>query len=330
MKILYAIQATGNGHISRASQIIPELKKIGSVDTILSGSNYSLNPAFEVTYRSKGLSLFYQNCGKVDFSALLYKNNYSKACRDAYNLPVEKYNLILNDFDCVTALACKIRRMKSIQIGHQASFVSPKVPRPMFKSYIGETVLKKYAPASKYIGLHFQRYDDFILPPIIKTSILKSNPYDLGHICIYLPSYKTNFLLKEIKNQKDFIFHWFDAKVKTVSKEDNIVWHPIDNELFTKSLITCHGLITGGGFETPSEALYMGKKLLSIPISGQYEQQCNAAALAKMGVMTSNGINLKTFDVLLQNWLHSTTPNIDIQTFNFDELLNNILALNEE
>ena len=32
MKIFYAVQATGNGHISRAMQLYPYLQKFGEVD----------------------------------------------------------------------------------------------------------------------------------------------------------------------------------------------------------------------------------------------------------------------------------------------------------
>ena len=60
--------------------------------------------------------------------------------------------------------------------------------------------------------------------------------------------------------------------------------HPVNKKDFDKSLITCFGIITGGGFETPAEALYLGKNLMTIPIHGQYEQLCNAAALKKMGI----------------------------------------------
>ena len=42
MKIFYAIQATGNGHISRAMQLYPYLQKFGEVDFFMSGSNASL------------------------------------------------------------------------------------------------------------------------------------------------------------------------------------------------------------------------------------------------------------------------------------------------
>ena len=38
MKILYAIQGTGNGHVSRAYEVVPELQKYGKVDLLLSGN----------------------------------------------------------------------------------------------------------------------------------------------------------------------------------------------------------------------------------------------------------------------------------------------------
>ena len=56
MKIFYAVQATGNGHISRAIEILPILKKYGDVDVFLSGSNHSLKNDLPISYRSKGMS----------------------------------------------------------------------------------------------------------------------------------------------------------------------------------------------------------------------------------------------------------------------------------
>ncbi|NBR37369.1 MAG: hypothetical protein EBT80_08470 [Chitinophagales bacterium] len=42
MKIFYAVQATGNGHISRAMTLMPHLQKWGTVDVFLSGNNSHL------------------------------------------------------------------------------------------------------------------------------------------------------------------------------------------------------------------------------------------------------------------------------------------------
>ena len=38
MKILYAVQGTGNGHFSRAQDVIPLLKKKAQVDILVSGT----------------------------------------------------------------------------------------------------------------------------------------------------------------------------------------------------------------------------------------------------------------------------------------------------
>ena len=38
MKVLYAFQGTGNGHIARAQEIIPILKKYAEVDILISHS----------------------------------------------------------------------------------------------------------------------------------------------------------------------------------------------------------------------------------------------------------------------------------------------------
>lgn len=67
MKILYAIQATGNGHISRAFELLPFIQQNGNVDVFLSGSNSSLNFDLPIKYRSKGLSLFYGNRGGLNY-----------------------------------------------------------------------------------------------------------------------------------------------------------------------------------------------------------------------------------------------------------------------
>ena len=85
----------------------------------------------------------------------------------------------------------------------------------------------------------------------------------------------------------------------------NITYYPVNQKQFNQSLITCHGIITGGGFETPAEALYLGKKILSIPIRNHYEQECNAAALKKMGVPVVYEVG-DEFEVIIENWLNST------------------------
>ena len=59
MKILYAFQGTGNGHASRAIEIIPYLQQKGQVDVLISGYQCQLKLPFDVKYKYYGLSFIF-------------------------------------------------------------------------------------------------------------------------------------------------------------------------------------------------------------------------------------------------------------------------------
>ena len=77
---------------------------------------------------------------------------------------------------------------------------------------------------------------------------------------------------------------------------------PVHNERFINSLLSSKGVLCGAGFETPAEALFLKKKLMVIPMKGQYEQQCNAAALKKMGVPVLKSLKEKHL-LKIQEWI---------------------------
>jgi len=269
MKIFYAVQATGNGHISRAMEVLPYLERYGQVDIFLSGANSTLQLDAQVKYRSKGLCLFYNRGGGLNYMQIVRKFAPLRIMREVRDLPVEKYDLVLNDFETITSMACALKKVPSVNFGHQASFVSPKTPRPERREWMGEWILRNYARATQYIGLHFRQYDDFILPPVIKKDILQAEPQDKGHITVYLSSYSDASLSNYLRPLKDFRFQVFSKEVDQPVQAGNILFLPVGKSAFDRSLINCKAIITGAGFETPAEALYLGKKLLVIPIRGQ-------------------------------------------------------------
>jgi len=307
MKIFYAIQATGNGHISRATQLYPYLQKFGEVDFMVSGINASLNVDLPVKFKSNGCRLHYSKCGGLNYWDIVKNIRPNQIYKDAKSLPLKNYDIVINDFDSITSLSCKLQKVHSVQFGHQASFISQATPRPEKKSLMGEMILKHYAPSTKNIGLHFEKYDSFIYPPVIKDEIVNAEPKNLKHISVYLPSFQKDCLEKAFNRLKDVQFHWFLHDVKFEHTIGNVTYFPVNQDYFNRSLIDCEGIITGGGFETPSEALFLGKKILSIPIRDHYEQECNAAALKKMGVPVMYDAE-DNFDQTIADWL-----NLDIE-----------------
>lgn len=311
MKIFYAVQATGNGHISRAMELLPHLQQYGNVDLFLSGANSSLALDAPVKFRSKGLSLFYTCKGRLDYFSMVKKIAPLRLKKEISELPVEKYDLVVNDFECITSLACRHKKIPSIHFGHQASFMSGKTPRPVKPSPVGEWILKHYAKASGYVGLHFEQYDDFILPPVIKSEIWNANRTDGGYITVYLPSYCDCEIRKFFKGLINYRFQVFSREVLSEKKEGHLSFIPVDKARFNESLIHCSAIVCGAGFETPAEALHLRKKILAIPIKGQYEQQCNAAALEKLGVTILPELP-KNFHPVFEQW-HAHAKPVDIR-----------------
>jgi uncharacterized protein (TIGR00661 family) len=107
-------------------------------------------------------------------------------------------------------------------------------------------------------------------------------------------------------------------KEKTVHR--NVTLIPIDNDAFVKSMTHASGIITGAGFETPAEALYLNKKLISIPIKNHYEQQCNAAALEKMGVSVLEDVDEQFADIV-EKWYTQKNTNPIVKANNINETL---------
>lgn len=326
MKIFYAVQATGNGHVSRAIELLPWLKQMGEVDIFLSGDNCHLPMDTNVKYRSKGVSLYFNSTGGLNYWKILRGIQPIQLRKEIQDLPVEKYDLVINDFEYITAAACARKKIPSVQLGHQASFQSPLTPRPATKNAFGEWVLKNYARSTHHIGLHFESYDDFILPPVIQQSVRMADPVDQGYITVYLPSFSHKQLIHTFSLFKDHRFQIFCKELKQTSAIGNISLMPVDKALFAESMINCHGIICGAGFETPAEALFLGKKLLCIPTRGQYEQLCNAAALQRLGVTCIKKLDAD-FPFIFQCWLNTKSVERILFKQSIPKILDNLLTL---
>ena len=320
MKIFYAIQGTGNGHISRAEQLYPYLQKHGEVDFFLSGSNAQLQTPLPIKYKSNGISLHYKNTGGMEYGKISKSLGFN-IYKEAKALPIENYDVIINDFEFITSLACTLKKKKSIQFGHQASFQSKLTPRASNFNPLGNWVLNKFVKSTDYLGLHFESYDKNIYNPIIKDEIINAFPIDNGHITVYLPQYSIAFLSPYLLTQSKFNFEVFTKEVTQVTEYKNLTLLPIDNKTFTNSLIQCHGIITAGGFETPAEALYLKKKLLSIPILNHFEQECNGAAMQKLGVTVIKKID-KNFNQVFTEWVQAENKTQFTLTHSTEEIVN--------
>ena len=304
MKILYAIQGTGNGHLSRARDIIPYLKEKGELHILVSGTQADVSLDYPITYRFNGLSFVFGKKGGVDIAATYKKGNAKQLWKEIKSLPVEEYDIIINDFEPVSAWACFFKHKPCIGLSHQSAVSNHKSPKPKSIDIAGTALLRYYAPVTTQYGFHFKPYDTTIYTPVIRQQIRELTVTNKGHYTVYLPAYDDKRIINILSQFTYTKWQVFSKHNKTTFTKGNITIQPICNESFIQSMASAQGVLCGAGFETPAEALYLKKKLMVIPMKGQYEQQCNAAALKEMGVPVIKSLKEKHSDKI-KSWLAS-------------------------
>ncbi len=307
MKILFAIQATGNGHLSRAREVIPHLLNYGELDLLISGTQADVTLPYLIKYKKIGAGFTFGKKGGVDIIDTIKKIKPFNFLKDIQTFPVHEYDLVINDFEPITAWACKIKNKPCIALSHQSAYLSKKVPRPQKVDPFAEWIFKKYAPSTSQYGFHFKSFDKNIFTPVIRSEVRNLETSNKGHITVYLPAHADDILIKYFLQIGDIKWDVYSKHSKISYKNKNIQITPINNEQFISSLAESDGLLTAGGFESPAEAIHLRKKVMMIPMSNQYEQQCNALAAKDLGVTVHKEINLH-FPEKLKSWLNFGFP----------------------
>ena len=305
MKILYGINATGNGHISRARIIIAELKKRGhDISCIISGRNddslYDIEE-FKPFVLKKGFT-FSKKDGKIKYLQTLFNIDLIQFVKDIKSID-EQFDLVITDFEPVSAYFSRIKNIPALGIGHQYSFYK-NIPMTVKMRFTRILFPYIYTPIKNVIPSHFSHFNQHILPPFLSKIItnhkLKANSKD--NVLVYLAweeLKKMIALLHQIE-KKHFIYYCDIQNEKVVK---NVTLKPFSENGFKNDLIENKYLITNAGFQLPAEALFVGKKILCKPLDGQPEQEHNAKILNDLGYATIS----KTIDInSINNWLHSS------------------------
>lgn len=286
MKILYGVQGTGNGHIARARAMQSVLsKKQVDVEFLFSGRRadryFSMEP-FGQYHTRRGLT-FCVDKGKVNYWQTAMNNNLLSFRREVADLDLSQYDLVLNDFEPVSAWAAKQQGVPTIGISHQNAF---RYPIPIKgASWVDKKVVKHFAPTQHSIGLHWYHFDQPLLPPIIHTDA--NNIRYEAFVLVYLPFEPLSAIADLLLRFTSQAFICYHPDVEKVYRDNNIEFRPLSQSEFQTHLASCSGVIANGGFELPSEALTLGKKLLLKPLTGQFEQLTNVATLEHLGLASS-------------------------------------------
>lgn len=308
MKILYGIQGTGNGHITRSCQIISLLQKNHDVDVLVSGQQNKISNILNIKYNFKGFGFKFKNSGKIDYLKTFLNIDFKQFYEDLKSINFDQYDLIISDFEPVSSYGAKINNIPSIGISNQL-FIK-KQTKNIFKKFF----LNLFSPTKTNLPIDFfENKNKNVFGPIIDNNLTKITK-EGDFVLIYMPHWKLEHVsdkLKEFELPKNIShFKIYHPEVKSYKfKKNNIVMMPINRTSFITDLKNCYGIITNAGFSTISESLYLNKKIWSIPLENQFEQKFNAKKINKKGFFVTNKLNKKNFN----EWIYHKQPNIKIE-----------------
>lgn len=301
MKILYGVQATGQGHISRARAMAESLSRYPvEVDWLFSGRErdklFDMEPFGDFLHR-RGLT-FTTRAGRIRHRRTAMDNNLPQFLRDIWQLRIKDYDLVVTDFEPVSAWAGRLRRVKTIGIGHQYAF-GGNAPAAG-DHWLSRFIMRNFAPVHTGLGLHWHGYDAHTLPPILDLGQAETTEAD--YYLAYLPFEDQDLVTRWLNGHSNYPFVQYAPGLEHVQM-GNVRRHPTSITAFKEDLHRCRGVICNSGFELISECLELGKPALTKPLSGQTEQLSNALALTELGYATTmDGLD----DARLAAWLKDT------------------------
>lgn len=278
MKILYGVQGTGNGHITRARALSVEFAKLGiEVDYIFSGrdeADYFDMDCFG-TYRTfKGLSFVAKN-GRVSMLETYKQAQLIRLIKDINTLDVSQYDLVLTDFEPITAWAAKRQGKPCLGVGHQYAF-NYEIPK-YHSDALGAWIMSRFTPVTRSVGVHWHHFGEPILPPIIQHHE-NAEPAEDDQVLVYLPFENSDDVLEWLEAVPHYQFRVHCKDIEP-GQYGNVRIYPFSREQFQTNLRQCKSVLCNAGFELNSEALHMGRRIMVKPLHGQVEQLSNVVAL---------------------------------------------------
>jgi len=302
-RIIYAVAGEGFGHASRAHLVGQRFLDAGHEVLFVTSHRALLYLRQYYGERVKeifGLRFDYSK-GYVDPLATIWKNLVQARAGFALNRKLfeEVYqpfrpDLVVTDFEPFSGWWAWRNRVPFLSIDNEHLLIKCKLEhrlRDTFQRLTATLVVRgHYLGARAYVVVNFfeaplKDKATVLAPPIVRPGITALEPTDAGHIVIYATTGTNEEHWRDVLGRfSDQKFHIYGFNKHVEWK--NCVFKETSTEGFARDLAAARGVIASAGLSLISECLYLRKKMLLVPLPGQYEQLLNARYVEKLGLGT--------------------------------------------
>ena len=300
-KVVYGVSGEGSGHSSRAREMIAHLEKLGHTVKVVSYDRgyRNLKDDFDV-FESEGLHIASSDnrVSKVKtFTENLQRLPVGHQKLNALRKEIFKSfqpDCVITDFEPMTAYLAHHYRLPLITIDnqHRLRYMTYPCPKRLQKDRrMTVSIIRAMVPRPDISLVTTFYYGEainnrtFFFPPILREDVLSRQPSDGGHVLVYLTSGFESYLkLLKSFTREQFRVYGYDRS----EQDGHLIFKPFSTAGFLDDLATCKAVMATAGFTLLTEAFYLRKPYLALPMHGQFEQELNALLLAKLNY----GVNL--------------------------------------
>ena len=291
-KILYGLCTVGMGHAVRGRFILEHLAEKNDILIATSGKSYEYLEKFfpGKLVDIEGFELAFENNAIVNFKTL--KLNFHKfSFRNIskfknWNKTIDEFKpeIVVSDWEPFSSIYAKSRKLPLISIDnqHYIIFGDYKFPKKYWMDYakaraILQALMRKsdYYLITLFPGNKLRKIKNkFGVNPIVRPEVMSLKPKKGDYVLVYQSTKSYEKLVDILKTVKQkFVVYGYDKQ----GTESNLTFKKFSSgDSFTRDLAGCKAVIANGGFTLISEALYLGKPLLVVPIKKHFEQILNA------------------------------------------------------
>jgi uncharacterized protein (TIGR00661 family) len=320
MKILYGVPGEGMGHATRSKVVIQHLLRKHDVHVVASSRAYKFlhNNFPGKVSEIKGFHFAFKD-KKVSRSGTFMLNLKNIPANLKHNLSqyfeLEKIfrpDLVITDFESFSYLLAKYHRIPVISIDNMQVIdrCDPGMDIPADKKddfRLARNIVRAKVPGcsmyyiTSFFDAEVKKANTRIVPPVLREEILRLKPTYGGHIVVYqtgVVSSSMAEILNKVSGQK-FVVYGADKEL-TIG---NTTFRKFSETGFLDDFASADAVIANGGFSFISEAVYLKKPVLSVPIEGQFEQFLNAACIEQCGYgrnfhqLTSDAVKAFLYDL---------------------------------
>lgn len=301
-KIVYGVSGEGSGHSSRARVMLEHLIQLGHEAKVVSYDRgyRNLRNDFDV-FETEGLHIASSD-NRVS-KVKTFTDNLQRLPQGSKKLRALRKDIfqtfspdcVITDFEPMCAYLAHHYDLPLITIDnqHRIRYMTYPCPaRMQAERRMTVSIIRAMVPRPDISLVTTFYYGEarndrtLFFPPILRREILELQPTSGDHILVYLTSGFESFIriLKSF-SRETFLVYGYERHEQV----GNMVFKPYSRDGFLEDFAACKAVMATAGFTLMTEAFYLRKPYLALPMRGQFEQELNAHWLAKLNF----GVNLR-------------------------------------